>query len=124
MIFLITFGDMLVSFYVDIDDPARDQIIYIGALLLIAAALFQFADSGQAMALGLLRGIQDTSVPMLITILSYWFVGIPSAYFFAFVINWDSLGIWAGLGTGLGFAATLLGARFLVLVNSDRKVTL
>ena len=124
MIFLITFGDMLVSFYVDIDDPARDQIIYIGALLLIAAALFQFVDGGQAMALGLLRGIQDTSVPMLITILSYWLVGIPSAYFFAFVINWDSLGIWAGLGTGLGFAATLLGARFIVLVNSDRKVTL
>ena len=124
MIFLITFGDMLVSFYVDIDDPARDQIIYIGAFLLIAAALFQFVDGGQAMALGLLRGIQDTTVPMLITILSYWLVGIPSAYFFAFIINWNSLGIWAGLGTGLGFAATLLGVRFIVLVNSDRKVTL
>ena len=87
MTFLIVFGDAVVSIYVDIDDPSREQIIRIGALLLIAAALFQFVDGGQAMALGLLRGIQDTAVPMIITILSYWLVGIPSAYLFAFVLN-------------------------------------
>ena len=72
MTFLILFGDAVVSIYVDIDDPSREQIIHIGALLLIAAALFQFVDGGQAMALGLLRGIQDTAVPMIITILSYF----------------------------------------------------
>ena len=77
MTFLMVFGDAIVSIYVDIDDPSREQIIHIGALLLIAAALFQFVDGGQAMALGLLRGIQDTAVPMIITILSYWLVGIP-----------------------------------------------
>ena len=58
MTFLMVFGDAVVSIYVDIDDPAREQIIHIGALLLIAAALFQIVDGGQAMALGLLRGIQ------------------------------------------------------------------
>lgn len=124
MTFLITFGDILVSIYVDIDDPSRTQIIYTGALLLVAAALFQFVDGGQAMALGLLRGIQDTTVPMLITILSYWLVGVPSAYFFAFVLNFEPLGIWAGLATGLGFAAILLGFRFVYLVNSNRKIPL
>ena len=108
----------------DIDDPSRTQIIYTSALLLVAAALFQFVDGGQAMALGLLRGIQDTTVPMLITILSYWLVGVPSAYFFAFVLNFESLGIWAGLATGLGFAAILLGFRFVYLVNSNRKIPL
>ena len=124
MTFLMVFGDAVVSIYVDIDDPSREQIINIGALLLIAAALFQFVDGGQAMALGLLRGIQDTAVPMIITILSYWLVGIPSAYFFAFVLNWAPLGIWAGLATGLGFAALLLGVRFIFLVNSNRKIKL
>jgi MATE family multidrug resistance protein len=121
MTVLITFGDTLVSIYVDIDDPSRTQIIYTGALLLVAAALFQFVDGGQAMALGLLRGIQDTTVPMLITILSYWLVGVPSAYFFAFVLNFEPIGIWAGLAIGLGFAAILLGFRFVYLTNSNRK---
>ncbi len=124
MTFLMVFGDAIVSIYVDIDDPSREQIIHIGALLLIAAALFQFVDGGQAMALGLLRGIQDTSVPMIITILSYWLVGIPSAYLFAFVLNWAPFGIWAGLGTGLGSAALLLSVRFIFLINSSRKITL
>jgi MATE family multidrug resistance protein len=124
MTFLILFGDAVVSIYVDIDDPSREQIIHIGALLLIAAALFQFVDGGQAMALGLLRGIQDTAVPMIITILSYWLVGIPSAYLFAFVLNWAPLGIWAGLATGLGSAALLLSIRFIFLINSRRKIML
>ena len=124
MTFLIVFGDAVVSIYVDIDDPSREQIIHIGALLLIAAALFQFVDGGQAMALGLLRGIQDTAVPMIITILSYWLVGIPSAYLFAFVFNWAPLGIWAGLATGLASAALLLSLRFIFLVDSRRKITL
>jgi len=124
MTFLMVFGDAVVSIYVDIDDPSREQIIHIGALLLIAAALFQFVDGGQAMALGLLRGIQDTAVPMIITILSYWLVGIPSAYFFAFVLNWAPLGIWAGLATGLGSAALLLSVRFIFLINSRRKIML
>ena len=124
MTFLIVFGDAVVSIYVDIDDPSREQIIHIGALLLIAAALFQFVDGGQAMALGLLRGIQDTAVPMIITILSYWLVGIPSAYLFAFVLNWAPLGIWAGLATGLGSAALLLSIRFIFLINSRRKIML
>ena len=124
MTFLILFGDAVVSIYVDIDDPSREQIIHIGALLLIAAALFQFVDGGQAMALGLLRGIQDTAVPMIITILSYWLVGIPSAYLFAFVLNSAPLGIWAGLATGLGSAALLLSIRFIFLINSRRKIML
>ena len=124
MTFLILFGDAVVSIYVDIDDPSREQIIHIGALLLIAAALFQFVDGGQAMALGLLRGIQDTAVPMIITILSYWLVGIPSAYFYAFFLNWAPLGIWAGLATGLGSAALLLSIRFIFLINSRRRIML
>ena len=124
MTFLIVFGDAVVSIYVDIDDPSREQIIHIGALLLLAAALFQFVDGGQAMALGLLRGIQDTAVPMIITILSYWLVGIPSAYLFAFVLNWAPLGVWAGLATGLGSAAVLLSIRFIFLINSRRKIML
>ena len=124
MTFLIVFGDAVVSIYVDIDDPSREQIIHIGALLLIAAALFQFVDGGQAMALGLLRGIQDTAVPMIITILSYWLVGIPSAYLFAIVLNWAPLGIWAGLATGLASASLLLSIRFIFLINSRRKTML
>jgi hypothetical protein len=46
-------------------DPLRPVIIALGAQLLIVAAFFQLADAAQVMALGLLRGVQDTRVPMI-----------------------------------------------------------
>ena len=35
------------------------------------------ADGAQVMALGLLRGVQDTRVPMILAAVSYWVVGLP-----------------------------------------------
>ena len=41
-------------------------------VLLVVAGLFQLADGVQSVAAGSLRGLKDTRVPMLITILAYW----------------------------------------------------
>jgi MATE family multidrug resistance protein len=60
-------------------EPARLQIIAIGTGLLIMAALFQLVDGAQAIALGLLRGVQDTKMPMWMAAFSYWGVGVPSS---------------------------------------------
>jgi multidrug resistance protein, MATE family len=63
-------------------------------------------------ALGLLRGVQDTRAPMLIAALSYWGIGIPTSYVLAFVLNIGGPGLWLGLVVGLAFAAGLLMLRF------------
>ena len=64
------------------------------------------------MALGLLRGVQDTAVPMGIAALSYWGVGAPTAYGLGFVADWGGVGVWLGLVAGLAVAAGLMMARF------------
>ena len=69
------------------------------------------------MVLGILRGIQDTSVPMRMAILSYWLIGIPIAYLLAFPLGWEGVGLWAGLAIGLTCAAIGLFARFLMLYS-------
>jgi Na+-driven multidrug efflux pump len=51
------------------------------------AALFQLFDSAQAVGAGLLRGLKDTRVPMLLAIVSYWVVGFPLAYILGFVFD-------------------------------------
>ena len=76
------------------------------------AALFQLFDAMQVVALGLLRGVQDTRAPMLIAALSYWGIGIPTSYVLAFVLNVGGSGLWLGLVVGLAFAAGLLMLRF------------
>lgn len=105
-------GDMMVGLFLATDNPERAEIITIGAALLVVAAFFQLADSGQVVTLGLLRGIQDTKVPMIMAAISYWCVGIPAGYFFGFHLDMGGTGIWAGLICGLMVAFTMLAWRY------------
>ena len=63
-------------------------------------------------ALGFLRGVQDTQVPMWIAGFSYWVVGMPVAWALAFPLGFGPAGLWLGLCVGLTFAAVLLMRRF------------
>lgn len=102
----------IISLFMEPDDPARADIIAIGVGLFAAAALFQLVDSAQAIALGLLRGVQDTGVPMVMAVLSYWGVGIPVSYALGFVYGFGGVGVWLGLAVGLACAGVFLMFRF------------
>jgi MATE family, multidrug efflux pump len=102
----------LMSLFITPGDPAYPQIIAIGVGLFAVAALFQLVDGAQVIALGLLRGVQDTNVPMMIAAGSYWVVGIPFSYLFGFVFGYGGIGVWFGLVVGLSCAGVLLMWRF------------
>jgi multidrug resistance protein, MATE family len=110
-IYLI-FGEWMVGLFLSPDNPERAVIVPLGLSLLWVAALFQLADGGQAMAMGLLRGIEDTRMPMVIAVVSYWLVGIPMSYALAFVIGLEGVGLWLGMVAGLTVAALALMVRF------------
>ncbi len=102
----------LLGLFLDPSDPDRPAIIAFGVILLGVAALFQLVDGAQVIALALLRGLQDTRVPMIFAAISYWVVGIPSSYVMGIVLGWGGAGIWMGLTVGLSFASVLLIYRF------------
>ncbi|MEM9343997.1 MAG: MATE family efflux transporter [Pseudomonadota bacterium] len=109
--FLLVPG-FLIELFLAPDEPDLEEIVRIGVLFLALAALFQVVDAAQVMALGMLRGVQDTRVPMIMAALSYWGLGIPSSYVLAFVLGWGGVGLWLGLVIGLALAAVLLSHRF------------
>ena len=112
VITFLTIPDLLIGLFLAPDDPDRAAVIVIGVTLMAAAALFQAADSAQVMALGLLRGVQDTRVPMIIATIAYWGVGAPMAYVLAFVVGWEGVGVWLGLAAGLAVAGGFMMLRF------------
>ena len=118
--FFLATPQILIGAFLELRDPLRPEILRIGTLLLILASMFQFVDAAQVMALSLLRGLQDTRVPMLITVISYWLIGIPISYILGFIFDFRGTGIWLGLVVGLAIAALLLWSRFNLLIRSDQ----
>lgn len=117
--FFIAIPETLIGIFILPDDPARVEIVQIGVGILVMAGLFHLVDGIQAIALGVLRGVHDTRKPMVIAAFSYWIVGIPLSYLLGFVLKLGGVGVWAGLGIGLGVAAILLSIRFWYKVLPD-----
>lgn len=112
VVVLLSVPEPLVALFLSADEPAREAVIATGRGLLAAAALFQVFDAGQVMALGLLRGVQDTRVPMALAAISYGAVGLPAAWVFAFPVGGGAVGLWLGMAMGLAVAAATLLMRF------------
>jgi len=112
VILFVSVPGTLVALFIDPSDPARGTLLTVGVALLAMAALFNLMDGAQVIALGLLRGVQDTTVPMIIAGISYWVVGMPVSFVLGFVFGLGAVGVWLGLVVGLGLAAILLMWRF------------
>lgn len=105
--------EFLVGLFLSGDDARYPMIMPIAVSLLAAAALFQLADGAQVIALGLLRGLQDTRVPMIMAAIIYWCIGAPAGYLLGFNASLGGPGVWLGLVIGLGLAALCLSWRFV-----------
>jgi len=83
----------------------------VAAQLLVLAAVFQLSDGAQVAFLGILRGLQDTRVPMLLNAFAYWGVAFPVGFISAHRLGYGAKGLWAGLIIGLTLSAILLAWR-------------
>lgn len=104
---------MLIRAFIDVGDPANATVIGLAVSFLALAALFQIVDGAQAVGAGMLRGLHDTTVPMIYAAVGYWGVGLPLGAALAFRFDLKGIGIWIGLSAGLAVVAVLLLWRWL-----------
>lgn len=98
---------LLIGLYLDPDLPANAAVVATALQLLAVAAVFQLLDGAQAVGAGILRGLQDTRVPMLIALFGYWVVGFGTAMLLGFRSPMGAVGIWWGLAVGLAVVTAL-----------------
>jgi len=103
----------LVGIFLDLDEPSNGPVVSFAVSFLMLAAIFQLADGAQAVGAGMLRGLQDTQVPMVYAALGYWGIGLPLGVALAFGTSLGGVGIWIGLATGLAVVALLMLWRWL-----------
>ncbi|MEI8698260.1 MATE family efflux transporter [Mesorhizobium mediterraneum] len=110
---MILWPQLLISAFIDLGNPANARVIGLAVSFLAFAALFQIFDGAQAVAAGMLRGLHDTTVPMIYAAIGYWGIGLPLGVLLAFHSGLNGVGIWIGLSLGLAVVAALLLARWL-----------
>ncbi|MDH3734464.1 MAG: MATE family efflux transporter [Gemmatimonadota bacterium] len=86
-------------------------VVATAAVLFPVAGVFQIFDGLQVVTAGALRGVGDTRVPMLMSLVGFWFVGLPVSTWLAFGRGAGPVGIWWGLAIGLGVVSILLTLR-------------
>lgn len=104
---------LLIGLFIDIGNPENAEVVRLGIGFLALAALFQLADGAQVVCAGMLRGIHDTRVPMLLAALGYWGIGLPLGAALAFGAGMGGAGVWLGLAAGLGTVALLMTRRWM-----------
>ncbi len=82
------------------------------ASLIIPFILYQFGDGLQITYANALRGIADVKPMMIIAFIAYFIISLPLGYFFAFVIGWETFGIWMAFPFGLTSVGIMLYLRF------------
>ena len=107
----------LASIFLDKAGKDSAAVLAIAGPFVVIAGIFQLVDGLQAIAAGLLRGLKDTRIPMILALISYWPIGFLCAWFFAFPADFGGVGVWFGFVSGLAAAAVLLNWRFYRLVT-------
>jgi MATE family multidrug resistance protein len=98
-------------------DAGAEPSVTLTATLLLIGATFFIGDGVQSIALGSLRGMNDTRVPLLFAVMGYWLIGFPTACALGFWAGLGAVGVWIGLSCGTAVYATLLVLRFYRLAR-------
>jgi MATE family multidrug resistance protein len=110
--FMLLFPQTIMALYLDIDDPANANVLSLALPMLTVASMAQILDGVQKITYGALQGIQDTRVPMLLSIPAFWGIGLTSGYLLGFPLGLGGTGLWLGQSIGVAIAAIVFLIRF------------
>lgn len=105
--------------YLPLAFSSEHAIVSLASRLLIIAAMFQLFDGLQVTVIGILRGLEDVKAPTIITLVGYWVIALPLAYFLAFSLHLETVGIWIALLVSLLSVAVALYWRLNYLVKKN-----
>lgn len=80
---------------------ADPEIITYASSLLFWVGVFQLPDGVQVVLSGVMRGLQETKMPMILGFISYWIIGLPIGCYFTFQKGFEARGLWMGMALGL-----------------------
>lgn len=121
VVFLMLTGILLCIFSKHLSSifSADKDVITLSAKLLLIVAVYQLFDGIQETVSGILRGMGKTIPYFCATIVGYWFIGLPFAYYFGIIRHFEAYGVWGSMTIGV---LTLALSLLLYLKVHIRKI--
>ncbi len=104
---LFLFRHQIGTWFTDSED-----VVLTVVSLTLPLLLYQFGDGLQITFANALRGISDVKPMMVFAFISYFLISLPAGYFFGFVMQWGTFGVWMAFPFGLTTAGVLFWIRF------------
>lgn len=101
---------------INVHSHTNDALVKDASILLVISAVLMLFDNFRIIGFGALRGLKDTTFPMFVSFLSFWVIGLSSAFLGGFVFKGAGQGIWWGITFGIacGAAIILIRLRFIL----------
>lgn len=116
-IVLYVFNDVVAGLYSN-----QPDVIELTKKFIYFAIFYQLADAFGAPIQGILRGYKDVNTTLIIALVSYWIIGLPTGWLLANFTTLEPFGYWVGLIVGLSCGALALLARLLYLQKNILKI--
>ena len=100
----------------------QEDVIAYGTVLLVYVAIYQIPDALQEIFVGALRGLGETTVPLTLSFISIWLVGLGSGCYLAYVRKMGAAGLWAGLSLGLVVLGITLLFYFIFKFKNFKRI--
>lgn len=111
------FPQLVIGLYLDLKDPANLAVIKMAVPMLTIGVVALILDGMQKIIYGALQGLQDTQIPVLLSIPAFWGIGLTTGYILGFNYGMGGKGLWIGQSLGLAIAAILFLIRLLQIFN-------
>ena len=108
---LFALAEPFTRLFINPGDPALEAVVALTVQMLVVVALFQVFDGMQVVFSHAIRGLNDTRVPAVISLVAFWGVGALSAAVIATPLGFGPVGAWWGVLLGLLAACIMLGWR-------------
>lgn len=110
----------VIGLFINLQNPQNAAVIGIAMNLLLVSVFALMVDGLQRVAMSALYGLQDTRVPMIMSAVAYWGIGLTSGYALCFLAGWGAVGLWIGQYTGIAVGGAIFVWRFHRLTGAYR----
>lgn len=115
------FPEFFLRLDINIYDSQNALLVKYSSLLIAIGGILMLADNFRIIGFGALRGLKDTTFPMLSSFIAFWVIGLSCAYLFGFILHFQGQGIWWGLTLGIACGAVIVFARVQWLLNQSSR---